>query len=330
MSVSIPLLSRTIIRPVILLSLLVLGLSLLIPLHSAYAFEKRTFDNILISPGGSEDEALSTFGDVTVRGPVEGDVSSTFGNVEIHAPVEGNVEAEFGNVYIDSRVRGDVDVGHGEVGWGPRALVGGDFYCPSCDLEELPRDRIAGEMKFGMDSRFDGSSGDSRVFGIVGWFFGSLVFVAVAVLAAVLAPRQLSSAARKMEESFGRSLLVGLASVPAAVVLSVVLAASLVGIPLLLLAAPAYLAFVFFGALVASYSLGRRLLVATGRYHVGNALAAAIGALILCATYLIPFVGSLILYGLALVGTGAAILALFSRRRPTYPSYEAYLEERRV
>ncbi len=330
MSVSVPLLPRATVRLAISLSLLVLGLFLLMPLHPAHALEKRAFGDILVDPGSFESEALSTFGNVTVRGPVEGDVGSTFGNVKIYAPVEGNVEAEFGDVYIDSRVRGDVDVGHGEVGWGPNALVYGDFYCPGCELEELPRDRIAGETKFGMDSRFDESIGDSRVLGIVGWFFGSLVFVAVAVLAAVFAPRQLSSAARKMDESFGRSLLVGLASVPAAVVLSVVLAVSLVGIPLLLLAAPAYLAFVFFGALVAAYYLGRRILVATGRYHVGNALAAAIGALILSATYLIPFVGGLILYGLALVGTGAAILALFSYRR-VHPSYEeAYVRERRV
>jgi hypothetical protein len=164
----------------------------------------------------------------------------------------------------------------------------------------------------------------------IGWFFGTLVFVAVAVLASVFAPRQISSSSRKMEESFGRSLLVGIASLPAAIVLSVVLAISLVGIPLLLLAAPAYLAFVFFGALVAAYFLGRRILLATGRYHVGNALAAAVGALILSAAYLIPFVGELILYGLALTGAGATIMALFARRRTSYSPYETYVQERRV
>ncbi len=46
--------------------------------------------------------------------------------------------------------------------------------------------------------------------------------------------------------------------------------------------------------------------------------------------YLIPVLGGLLLYGLALFGTGAAILALFSRRGSrTYPSYEAYVQDRR-
>jgi hypothetical protein len=44
------------------------------------------------------------------------------------------------------------------------------------------------------------------------------------------------------------------------------------------------------------------------------------------AAYLIPVLGDLLVYGLALLGSGASILALFSRRR-TYPSYEAYLQD---
>jgi hypothetical protein len=95
--------------------------------------------------------------------------------------------------------------------------------------------------------------------------------------------------------------------------------------------APAYLALVFFGALVAAYFVGRRVVFATGHYRGGNALAALVGALILAVAYLIPVVGSLLLYGLALFGAGAAILALFSRRRPpaTHASYEAYVDDRR-
>ncbi|MGB3683509.1 MAG: hypothetical protein WA990_13615 [Rubrobacteraceae bacterium] len=330
MSLSVPFPSRTPVRPILLALPLFVGLFLLLPLHPAYAFEKQTFGDVLVRPGGIPDEAASTFGNVTVEGPVGGDVVSTFGDVKVYAPVSGDVKAEFGNVFIDSRVGGDVDVGHGDVVWGPQAFVEGNFYCPSCEMNELPREKIAGETKFGLDPGFDGPYGGPGVFGLVGWFFGALAFVAVAVLAAVFAPRQLTASARKIEGASGRSLLVGLASVPAAVVLSVVLAVSLVGIPLLLLAAPAYLAFVFFGSLVAAYFIGRRVLFATGRYHAGNALAAAIGASVLSVAYLIPFLGELLFYGFALTGVGAAILALFSYRRPDYPSYETYVEERRV
>ncbi len=329
MSVAVPLLSRTPVRPLFLLSLLIAGLFLVPPLP-AYALEKQFYGDIVVPPRGVSESISTVYGDIVVNGPCQGNVKTGFGNVEVYAPVEGQVETDFGDVYVNAPVRGDVIVGRGDVRLGPAGRIDGRVRIDSGRLYRHPTSQINGELMTGMSS-WPGDAGDSRVLGLVGWFFGTLVFVAVAVLAAVFVPRQLSSSARKIEESFGRSLLVGLASVPAAVVLSVVLAASLVGIPLLLLAAPAYLAFVFFGALAAAYFLGRRVLLATGRYRAGNALAAAVGALILSATYLIPFVGSLLLYGFALLGTGAAIMALFSRsRRPAYSPYEARVERPRV
>ncbi len=164
----------------------------------------------------------------------------------------------------------------------------------------------------------------------MGWIHASALFVACSVLAAVLVPRPLSAAARRVEEAPGRSFFFGLASVPAAIVLSVVLLISVVGAPLLLLLAPAYLALLFFGALVAAFFVGSKVVMVTGRYRAGNALAAVVGALVLSALTLIPWVGDLLLYALALLGTGAAILALLSRRRPlsTHPSYEAYVRDR--
>ena len=108
----------------------------------------------------------------------------------------------------------------------------------------------------------------------------------------------------------------------------VVLAVSIIGIPLLLLLAPAYLAFVFFGCARGRLLRGRRCF-ATGRYHVGNAMAAAVGALILAAAYLIPCSAGSDLRSRPL-RYRSCLLALVSRRSaPTYPSYEACVGDRR-
>jgi Gamma-glutamyltranspeptidase len=146
----------------------------------------------------------------------------------------------------------------------------------------------------------------------------------------VLAPRPLAAAARRAEETPGRAFVYGLVSLPVFFVLCVVLAMSIIRIPLLLLLAPAYLSLLFFGALVAAFFLGTRVLMFTGRYRVGNAMAAVVGAMILAATTFIPVLGDLILYALCLLGAGAAILALFSRRSPraAHSSYEAYVRDR--
>jgi cytoskeletal protein CcmA (bactofilin family) len=340
MSLSVPYF-RVHALPVLSISVVLLGLVVLLPLP-AQAAEKRFVGDVVVGSGVVETGVSTVAGDVEIRGRVENDVHSGSGNVyvyedgavegdidavngdvEIEGPVDGDVRAVLGDVYVNAPVRGDVDVGRGDVTLGPRAAVDGDVEFGSGtfagDENAVEGDIVSREMP----------SGRNDILGFMGGLFAALAFAACTVLAAVLAPRPLASAARRAEESPGRSFVYGLVSLPVFFVLCVVLAVSIVGIPLLVLLTPAYLALLFFGALVAAFFLGTKVLMVTGRYRVGNALAAVVGALILAATTLIPVLGDLLLFALALLGTGAAILALFSRRpRPTHPSYEAYVRDR--
>jgi hypothetical protein len=325
-------------------SVVILGLVLLLPLP-AHAAEERLVGDVVVGPRGVEhdvstgagdlevhglveDDVHSGFGDVLVIGKVKGDIEAGFGDVRIEGPVEGEVRAEFGDVYVNSLVKGDVNVGWGDVDLGPDAEISGNLECEGCEITGN-RSAVKGEwMARGMALDFDESHGPG-ILGFVGWLFAALAFAACAVLAAVVAPGPLASAASRAQESPGRSFAYGLVSLPVFFVLCVVLAVTIVGIPLLLLLVPAYLALLFFGALVASFFIGTRVLMVTGRYRVGNALAAVVGATILAATTFIPVLGDLLLYALSLLGTGAIILALFSRRpRASHPSYEAYVRDR--
>jgi hypothetical protein len=346
MSLSAPALSpQTIARSLLALSVTALALLALLPLP-AHAYESKVFGDVVVESGEVEDEVSTVVGDVRVDGAVEGDVHSGLGDIEIrgevgddinagrgdvevYEPVGGGIEAGFGDVYVDAPVEEDVKVGRGDVELGSEALVRGDVYYGSGEIEPHPSAVVEGNMIAGRTPHMDHEPDGFGIPGLVGWVFATAAFVACSVLLAVLAPGPLLAAARRAEESPGWSLLFGVASVPALVVFAVVLAVSIVGIPLLLLLAPAYLAFVFFGALVAAYFVGRRVVFATGYYRGGNALAAMVGALILAVVYMIPVLGGLLLYGLALFGTGAAILALFSRRSRAYPSYEAYVQNQR-
>ena len=331
--------------PLLTVSAVILGLLVLLPLP-AHAAEQRLVGDVVVGPQGVEhnvstgagdlevrglveNDVHSGFGDILVSGKVRGDIDAGFGDVEIVGPVDGDVRAEFGDVYLNAPVGGDVSVGWGDVDLGPGAAISGHLECEGCEITGN-RGAVEGDiMATGMALDFDESHGPG-ILGFVGWIFAALAFAACAVLAAVLAPGTLASAARRAEESPGRSFVYGLVSLPAFFVLCVVLAVTIVGIPLLLLLVPAYLALVFFGALVAAFFIGTKVLMVTGRYRVGNALAAVVGALILAATTLIPVLGDLLLCALSLLGTGAVILALFSRRRPraSHPSYEAYVRDR--
>jgi cytoskeletal protein CcmA (bactofilin family) len=330
--------------PLLTFAAVILGLFVLLPLP-AHAAEQRLVGDVVVSRQGVEndvstgagdleihglveDDVHSGFGDVLVTGVVKGDIDAGFGDVRIEGPVEGDVHAEFGDIHVNDSVKGDVNVGWGDVELGPGARISGNLVCEGCEITGN-RSAVKGEMMArGMALDFDESHGPG-ILGFVGWLFAALAFAACAVLAAVVAPRPLTSAASRAEESPGRSFVYGLVSLPVFFVLGVVLAVSIVGIPLLLLLVPAYLALLFFGALVASFFIGTRVLMVTGRYRVGNALAAVVGAIILAATTLIPVLGDLLLYALSLLGTGAIILALFTRRpRASHPSYEAYVRDR--
>jgi cytoskeletal protein CcmA (bactofilin family) len=318
----------TSVRPLVAISILVLGLVVLLPLP-AWA-DERLVGDIVVS--GAEQDVSTIAGDVTVHGLVEddvrsakgditvspggnvrGDINAGLGNVEIQGPVGDDVHAAVGDVYVNAPVGGDVDVGHGNVKLGPKAEISGDLKYGdgkfAGDSNAVKGDIEANGMTFDLE----GSRGPD-VLGFVGWLFVALSFAACAVLAAVLAPRPLAAAARRVGETPGRAFVYGIVSLPVFFVLCVVLAVTIIGIPLLLLLAPAYLAVLFAGALVAAFFLGTRILMFTGRYRVGNAMAAVVGALILAATTFIPILGDLILYALCLLGTGAVIMAIFRVR----------------
>jgi cytoskeletal protein CcmA (bactofilin family) len=332
--------------PLLTVSVVILGLVVLLPLP-AHAAEEQLVGDVVVGRQGVENDVSTGAGDLEVRGLVEddvhsgygdvlvsgkgevgGDIDAGLGDVKIEGPVEGDVRAEFGNVYVNAPVKGDVNVGWGDVDLGPDAEILGNLECEGCEIIGN-RGAVKGDMiARGMALDFDESHGPG-IIGFVGWLFAALAFAACAVLAAVVAPRPLTSATSRAEESPGRSFVYGLVSLPVFFLLCVVLAVSIIGIPLLLLLVPAYLALLFFGALVAAFFIGTRVLMVTGGYRVGNALAAVVGAIILAATTFIPVLGDLLLYALSLLGTGAIILALFSRRpRASHPSYEAYVRDR--
>jgi hypothetical protein len=304
----------------------------------AHASEERVMGDTVVEEGKTVEKISTVWGDVHVEGEVEQDVRSAFGDVGIYGPVGGDVDAGFGDVYINAPVGGDVDVGHGDVQLGSGARVGekislgnGSFY--------PHQEAVFGNVETaGMASDFEDEGSFLGAFSdVLGWAVMTLVLVAAAVLLAVAAPRPLRAVTRRLEASPGRSFVLGVGSLPVAIILSVLLVVTVVGGLLLFLLWPAYFALLFFGLLVASYSLGRKIVLAVGRYRGGDAMAAAIGAVIVAAVLLIPVLGVLVFIALTLLGTGAAVSALLARLRPgaphsaprvTYASYEDYLRDR--
>ena len=320
-------------RPTLFLPALLLAY-LLLPTYSAQAAEKRLMGDVTVPEGETVEEVHTGWGDVLIEGNVKNDVESGFGNIWIEGPVGGDVDLGSGEAHINAPVSGNVDVGHGDVYLENKAQVNGDISHHNGRLYLYPDAIVGGPQKTGMASDLDDAWHLTALLGTIGWIVMTVGLVAAAVLLTVVVPRPLRASARSLEVAPGRSLILGLGSAPVAIVGSVLLAITGVGVLLLLLLWPAYLAFILFGALVVAYFLGRKIVLATGRYRAGDALAAAVGAFLISATWLIPVLGGLVFTAFALLGTGAAILALFTRLpsgtpRTTYTSYEDYLRDRR-
>jgi len=313
---------------------LLLAALILLPPAPAHALEKGMMEDMVVEKGETVSEVRTAMGDVRVEGEVEGDVSSGVGDIKVRGPVGGDVAAGVGDVWIDAPVRGDVDVGLGDLHLGDGARIGGSVSRGVGKIDRHPEAMVGGDEVAGVtfDEDFDENSPLGAFSDWIGWGVMTLGLAAAAVLLAVAAPGPLRASARSLEGAPGRSLLLGVGSLPAMIVVSILLFFTVVGGLLIPLLWPAYLALVVFGALVAVYFLGRKVVLATGRYRAGDALAAVVGALLVSAAYQIPFLGGLVLAGLAFLGTGAAVLALLTRRRtrrPNYASYEEYLRARR-
>lgn len=320
-------------RTVLLLPALLLAY-LLLPTVPAHAAEKKVLGDVFVGEGETAEEASTVWGDVTVEGNVKKNVESDFGNIRIEGPVGGDVDAGFGDVLIDAPIGGNVDVGHGDVYLENGAQLKGGLSQHSGRLYRQPNAFLIGPQTTGMSSNLREDSPLEAFSGVIGWAVMTLGLVAAAVLLAVAVPGPLRASARNLEASPGRSFLFGVVSVPAAVVVSILLVLTGVGILLLLLLWPAYLALLLFGALVAAYLLGRKVVLVSERYRAGDAVAAAVGAFLVAAVYWIPVLGGLVFVALALLGTGAAVTALLFHRpwrapRATYASYDEYLRDRR-
>lgn len=186
--------------------------------------------------------------------------------------VNGDVVAVGGSVDVYGTVRGDVVAVGGSVELGPNAVVDGEVTSVGGTIERDPGAVVRGsvnEVAFAPDFRFHrpGFAGAGGPFfagvpGLVGTIVWIAVLLLLACLAFLFARRPIERMEYRVTTSLGKAALVGLVSqllfIPALVLTCVVLAISIIGIPLLLLVPFAILALAI-GALLGFTAVAKRL-----------------------------------------------------------------------
>ncbi|WP_459191936.1 bactofilin family protein [Halosimplex sp. J119] len=278
------------------------------------------FAGEVLITGTVEGDVSVAAGTLRIAGDVGGDVSAGAGSVVVEegGTVGGNFDAGAGDVRIDGTIEGDARIGADRILLGESAVIAGSLTYDGrlggnydAVAGEITRDRMAGP------SAFD----DFQPF--ASWLFALYAFVANLLLGALLLalfPAFSDSVAEQAMTDPLRTGLVGLGVLIGVPVLLVVIALTIVGIPLTVAGAVVFALVVWTGLVYGRFALGAWLLsLADSRESFGGVhrrwVALVFGLALGGGLSLVPILGGLVDLVILLLGLGALSVRLYRRRR---------------
>lgn len=309
--------------------------------------------------GRVRGDVLAVAETVRARGEIEGDVRIAGRFVEIDASVAGDVMAAGAQVSIvegaavggrawlagddvtvagtvgrelrigartatiSGAVDGDAIVWAEEIRIESGAHIAGDFTYRSLDEADIdPASRIDGDVTFIRSERPRRAAGSVLAAAVgVGLVTAAGLFV-LGIAQVLLAPGLMLGAARTLRASKLKSLAVGAAVFLSAPFALILLAVSIVGVPLLIVTVAAYVVALATALFVASLAIGGRALRVfgggAGATHASRIGTLAVGILILFVVGWIPLLGALAGLVALILGLGAVLIE--ARRRGARPS----------
>jgi uncharacterized RDD family membrane protein YckC len=281
-----------------------------------------------VLPAGQEADSVGAiFGPVSVEGNVRENLWSVFGPISLTGSAHGDVVAVLGSVYVDGPVDGCVISVLGGVKLGPNAYVTGDVTSVGGQIEEDPaavvENGVIEVAAFGRDwslpRNFQTWLEHAFLMGRplalhrdVTWAWCVAgAFLGLYLLLALIMNESLQRCAQTLEQRPGKTVLATFLTVLLIPLLLVVLAVTVVGTPLLLLA---ILVASFIGKAAFLCWLGRRLTLAIGLRHAAPAVL--VGGLILCGFYVVPILGFAMMKITDVIGLGMVVytVILVTRR----------------
>ncbi len=270
---------------------ILLALTLTLPLSGA---------GVQVSSGGN----VSIGNDVTIEtGDTVENAVSIGGNVTVYGHVLNDVVAVGGAVYLgpDSRVGGDVVSIGGNIEKHPLAVIKGS----ETEIDALRLDRIIPLIK----------KGDYWGYWLgAGVLFG-VGFILLGFLLALLFPGVVATVSHKIRTSPLPSGLVGVAGTVLTLPATILLAVSLIGIPIIPVFLFTLMLIGLAGYISISFLLGDRAAESLNRSQWSLASKTLLGLVIMWFIGFVPFIGSVVKFFIALVGFGGALIAFYRHIR---------------
>ena len=260
--------------------------------------------------GDVADDLFVTAASVVVEesGVIGRDVMAFGGVVRVEGTVGRDVRGRTARTVIDGTVGGDIDVATQKFEVGHGAVIGGDVqYRSPSDGSIASGAQIAGSVKrLPTQSNF--------IYGVIlalANVIGFLGFIVAGLLALFMARGSGSRATGAVITNPIKTFLWGVGAVIVTPVVTVVVAATLVGLPLALMMVMVMVAGLIIGPIPAVTALGNRVLIKRGGLFGAFVVGAILWRL---SIWLVPIVGG-VLFVLALVwGVGAWIVGIVAAR----------------
>ena len=276
-------------------------------LHFSRDSSSVTISDVADVPAGMvhHDDIVAIFGKVRVAGEVTGDVVVIMGSLEISGKVDGDVVGVMSATRIadEADIKGDLTIVGGPLNRAPGAHIGGE----TVNLNFL----------------------DFVPFLRGGFSWGALLWVLflikltklaglflVLLLITALVPRRLSIIATAFPNRWGMAILAGLLGYCATVVLCVVLAVTLIGIPLAIALGLAAKLVKWIGLAAILFLLGHTIGRNVLKRELSHFAAVMGGFAVYAVIYLVPVLGSFFSGALSVMALGISILTRFGSEEP--------------
>lgn len=257
---------------------------------------------------GTVNGDVSTIaGAVRVTGDVSGTLSGTSGNLFVGegGQVGGNVDYAAGNAVIDGTVGGDATVGAGAIRLGENAVVRGDFEYDADSFDRAAGAQVQGQVVRNPDLvSAPGRIVPEGVFSV----YGFLANLLLGALLLVLFPVFTAGLADRVEHDPIVSGGVGLLTLIVVPLVLVLLAITIIGIPLSILGALLFALVLWIAFVLGAFAVGDWLVSLADSEN--RWLALVVGLLAVAVVNLIPILGGLVNFVVLLLGLGAFALGV--------------------
>lgn len=275
---------------------------------SSVGDDVRVVGGNIVIQGKVGGDLVAAGGQITLGGGgVAGDVAIGGGDIRIEAPVAGKMTIKAGSVFINGTIGGNVNIEADVVKLGSAAVISGDLtYKARRELEKDPAAVINGKVTF---EERKGKMASPVAFAAI--FSAFLIWKFFAILASAMLfglvlrrynMELIAYAVRRPLLEIFRGLVI-LIAMP---IISILLVATLVGIPLGILGFIGFIAMMIFACIVTPIIIGSVVY----RYLSKKALEVSwktilIGVLVYCLLGLIPFIGWLVQFLLMMLALGS-------------------------